>query len=148
MKTLIMMVGLPRSGKTTQAKELSKVHEAPIVCPDDIRLALHGHNYIPSAEDFVWAIAKVMVRALFKSHDVVILDACNNTLKRRNEWRDTQWQREFVVVDTPAEECALRTPSMRGVIERMAAAHEPVEERESLLYMGTKIETPDSTRRC
>lgn len=133
MKTLIMMVGLPRSGKTTQAKELSKAHEAPIVCPDDIRLALHGHNYISSAEDFVWATAKLMVRALFMSHDVVILDACNNTKKRRNEWISLKWQREFVVVDTPRVVCLERAgddEDLKAAIGRMMLQHEQVEKEE------------------
>jgi hypothetical protein len=102
------------------------------VCPDDIRLALHGRPYLPSAEDFVWATARLMVRALFKSHGVVILDACNNTVKRRAEWVDKEWSRKFLVVDAPLDTCLARTEdeSMKNVIMRMAAAHEPVEEDE------------------
>lgn len=132
VKTLIMMVGLPRSGKTTVALKEAKRLGAPIVSPDDIRLCLHGHSYLQSAEDFVWATAKLMVRALFKSHDTVILDACNNTVKRRDEWAHSDWQRRFITVDTAKEDCILRTPSMENVIERMAAAHEPVEEDEGM----------------
>ncbi len=41
-KTLIGMVGLPYSGKSTAARELG----FPIVCPDAIRLALHGQRFI------------------------------------------------------------------------------------------------------
>ena len=83
-KTLIAMVGLPRSGKSTWAKKAGH----PIVSPDAIRLALHGQRFISEAEPFVWAIAKAMVRALFLAgHSAVILDATNNTRKRRDEWK-------------------------------------------------------------
>jgi len=81
---LIVLVGLPRSGKTTWARQQT---ESPIVSPDAIRLALHGHAFIPSAEPFVWATAGLMVTSLFKAgHEEVIIDACNTTRKRRDVW--------------------------------------------------------------
>lgn len=134
--TLILMVGLPRSGKTTIALELAVERGAAIVNPDAIRKALHGQPYIQSAEPHVWAIAHTMVDALFLAgHDTVILDACNNTRKRRDEWRRGIWDRwEFVVLDTDKKTCLERVEysDIVPVIERMAARHEPVtdEERE------------------
>ena len=102
MKTPVMMVGLPRSGKTTRADECYP--GAPKVNPDAIRLALHGQPYVASAEPFVWAIARTMVKALFLAgHDVVVLDACNNTRARRDEWKSRSWRREFVRVDAPVD---------------------------------------------
>jgi predicted kinase len=74
-KTLIMTVGLPRSGKSTWA--IAQGH--PVVCPDAIRLALHGQPFIATAEPVVWATAKLMVASLFEAgHGVVILDATNS----------------------------------------------------------------------
>jgi predicted kinase len=82
-KVLLCMVGLPYSGKSTSAATVG----APIVCPDAIRAALHGHKFIPEAEPMVWAVAKTMVRALFMAgHEVVVLDATNTTRARRSEW--------------------------------------------------------------
>lgn len=52
--TLVLMVGLPRSGKSTIARS----GRVPIVSPDAIRLALHGQPFIASAEPTVWATAK------------------------------------------------------------------------------------------
>ena len=137
-KTLIMMVGLPRSGKTTKAKALAREHRAPIVSPDNIRLALHGHPFIASAEPFVWATAKLMVRSLFYDYDTVILDACNNTRERRDEWRNRKvgsgWVRRYEVLTTDVETCRSRVDgdeALADVIERMAAASESVEEDES-----------------
>src|SRR5262245_596941 len=129
---LICLVGLPYSGKTTWARSQS----LPIVCPDAIRLALHGQRFVFEAEPFVWAIAKAMVRSLFHAgHDVVILDATNNTRKRRDEWRSKEWDTVFKVISTPADVCTARAFDERNeeiisVIERMAAEHEALGEDE------------------
>lgn len=131
--TLIMLVGLPRSGKSTVARQLTLQYGHPIVNPDAIRLALHGQAYIASAEDFVWATAKLMVRSLFKAgHRQVVLDATNTTRKRRDEWKkDEEWSREFIVLDTPADVCEQRAEKggrfdLLPVIERMARDYEDI----------------------
>jgi predicted kinase len=81
---LILTVGLPRSGKTTWAR----AQGVPVASPDAISRALHGQRFIGVAEPFVWAIAKLMVRALFLAgHPTVIVDATNTTQKRRDEWK-------------------------------------------------------------
>lgn len=132
-KVLIMTVGLPRSGKSTWARETGH----PIVSPDAVRLALHGKFYISSAEPVVWAIARIMVLALFEAgHDKVVFDACNNTKKRRDEWLSRKWKRSFVIFDAPASLCVARAveadnrPDLVPIIERMAEQHEPVTDEE------------------
>lgn len=134
MKRLILTVGLPRSGKTTWARTQTGV---PIVSPDAIRYALHGQRYVQLAEPFVWATAKVMVRALFGAgHDVVIVDATNATRARRDEWRDeTNWRLGFKLIPASAAECLGRAAAegdlyIMPVIEYMAAKFEPVTEAE------------------
>ncbi len=129
---LLMTVGLPRSGKSTWVQQQS----APIVNPDSIRLALHGQPFIALAEGFVWAIAKVMVRALFISgHTTVILDATNTTRKRRDEWKSKSWVRRYQVFDTGKDECIRRAeasdkPYLVPVIEKMSEELEAVGEDE------------------
>lgn len=131
---LIALVGLPRSGKTTWARSQSY----PVVNPDSIRLALHGQRFSERAEPFVWATAKVMVRALFLAgHRTVILDATNTTRKRRDEWRSKEWGLFFKPIPTPAEECRARCvpgqdDDLLPVIERMAASFEPLTDDEQL----------------
>lgn len=131
-KSLVCTVGLPRSGKTTWARS----QPFPIVCPDAIRLALHGKRFIDLAEPFVWATAKVMVRALFGAgHDVVILDATNTTRKRRDEWRSDEWGLYFKDVPTGAITCTARALAEKDeeilpVIERMAGQFEPLADDE------------------
>ena len=121
-KTLICTAGLPYSGKTTWAKK----QDSPIVCPDCIRIALHGHKFIPEAEEFVWAIAKKMVEALFLAgHNTVILDATNTTKERRDHWISSRWATNFHRIPTPKEICIERALSVDDmaiipIIEKMA----------------------------
>lgn len=134
-KTLIAMVGLPRSGKSTWAKRAGH----PIVSPDAIRLALHGQRFIAEAEPFVWATAKAMVRALFLAgHAAVILDATNNTRKRRDEWKSRDWETVFKVIDTTEDTCLNRATAegdeyIIETIKRMSAEHEPLGDDERAL---------------
>lgn len=134
-RLLICTVGYPRSGKSTWAKSQAY----PIVNPDSIRLAIHGQRFIAEAERFVWATAHAMVSSLFLAgHSIVVLDACNNTRKRRDEWKSDQWDTVFKVINTPKETCLERVDVfdiggeavLTDVIERMAAEHEPLGEDE------------------
>lgn len=128
MPKLIALVGLPRAGKSTYAKSLGH----PIICPDSIRLALHGQRYIDLAEPFVWAIAGVMIRALHKAgHDTVILDATNMTHKRRSQWINKEYETEFHYLPTAQDVCITRAKAdndseIIDVINRMAGEFEPL----------------------
>ena len=135
LPTLHLTIGLPRGGKSTWSRSTGW----PIVNPDSIRLALHGHRFITEAEPMVWAIAQTMVSALFKAgHQNVILDATNTTRVRRNEWnKPSKWKRMFHLCQTPKDVCISRAEGENDneiipVIEAMAALFDPVEEKEHL----------------
>jgi predicted kinase len=134
MNKLIVMVGLPRSGKSTWIK--TNMGGVPIVCPDAIRLALHGQRFITLAEPFVWAIAHVMVRALFLSgHERVVVDGCHTTRKRRDAWYGPEWQTWFKWIDTPELTCLDRAQSENDdeiipIIQKMAAEFEGIQTDE------------------
>jgi len=127
MKTLHVMVGLPRSGKTTKAIAMG----LPIVNPDSVRLALHGERFLSDAEPMVWTISKYMVKALFiAGHNDIILDATNTTKKRRDEWISSKWETEFIHIDTPESVCLDRAKyegdfEIIPIIKKMAAQFEP-----------------------
>lgn len=138
-KVLIVCCGLPQSGKSTWAKKQG----CPIVNPDSVRLGLHGKPFIGLAEPFVWAIAKVMVRALFLAgHDTVIVDATNTTRKRRDDWKSQDWKRQFQMFGGPkikdlclerAKGTCLDEEHLTGLsaaIERMAEHWEPIADDE------------------
>lgn len=122
-KVLILTVGLPRSGKSTWAKQQG----LPIVNLDAIRLALHGQAFVPDAEDMVWTMGRYMVKSLFLAgHDKVIVDATNGTRARRDKWVG-DWMRAFVKFDTDMETCLSRaSDELKPVIRRMAGIWEDV----------------------
>lgn len=134
-KILVLMVGLPRSGKTTWAKK----EGYPIVNPDSIRYALHGQRFQSLAEPFVWAIALVMVRALFfAGHNKVIVDATHNSKKRRDFWISNDWDIEFHKLNTSRDVCIERAKAINDeeiipVIERMAEEHEVLTDVELMI---------------
>jgi predicted kinase len=123
MSTVILTVGLPRSGKSTWARSTGH----PIANPDAIRLALYGQRFYQPAEPFVWSIAYLMVEALFKAgHDTVIVDATNTTSKRRDEWKSRFDDVKLQRFNAGAEVCIERAKTMGDSeiireIERMAA---------------------------
>lgn len=137
--TLVMLIGLPKSGKSTAAADLG----IPIVCPDAIRLALHGQRYVQRAERQVWTIAHAMVRALFHAgHRRVALDACNTSRRRRDEWiawasdEILQWEREALVCKTTRDTCVKRAEDVGDheivpVIDRMSEAIDPISPDEN-----------------
>ena len=137
-KQLIVMVGLPRSGKTTYESKL----QCPIVSPDAVRYALHGQAFVADAEEMVWAISKYMAKALFiAGHARVVVDATNTTRKRRDFWKSGTWKRDFRVIDTSRDECIKRAhsdgrPELVPIIERMVAQFEPVEAETDELEVG------------
>lgn len=137
---LLMMVGLPRSGKSTWAR----IQNVPIVNPDSIRLATHGKEYDQKFEGLVWFHARIMAESLFLAgHPTVILDATNATQSRRSQWKDGPWERHYVVNTTPVQTCVERAvaegrPHMVPVIERMAAEWQDVDvatEGGSIIYL-------------
>jgi len=79
-----MMVGLPRSGKSTWVRRNGG--GAAVICPDDIRKEILGHDFHKPAEDFVWAIAKFLARVLIPQGFNVILDATSVTRESRRPW--------------------------------------------------------------
>jgi len=141
---LIAMVGLPRSGKSTIVKNLAKEFNAPVVRKDDIRLALHGQRYEALAEDFIRAIAKVMVRSLFLSgSEVVIADETHFSQAARDHMKDPAWDTKFYLVLTHPDVCkeraiATNQEDLIPVIDGMMDRWEPLstEDRFSLFRIA------------
>jgi len=122
MKKLILTVGLPRSGKTTWARQ----QNVPMVNRDSIRLALHGERYLPEAEGMISVLEENMVKSLFLAgHDTVIVDATHNTEKRRKRWVSDKWEIELKIIPFGKEICIQRAIAENDneiipIIEKMA----------------------------
>ena len=129
---LILTIGLPRSGKSTWAKQ----QRFPIVSKDALRLSIHGERFLPHAELLIDTLATYMVRSLFLAgHTTVIVDECHVTKNRRERWRNNLWLVQYQTFHTSKEECIKRAQmdndyEIVPVIERMAAEMEA--ENESL----------------
>lgn len=137
--TLLSLLGLPRSGKSTITARLRRELGAPVVNADSIRLALHGQRYHPLAESFVFAIRECMVRSLFLAgHDLVIYDETNFSRATRDRMKSKDWDNVYLVVDTSPEICkeraiATEQPDLIPVIDSMAARYEPLGEDEKCI---------------
>lgn len=108
--TLIVTVGLPRSGKTTGRK---KYPTAAYVNRDSIRLAATGHVFRQESETIVTAIEEQMVRSLMLAEtETIYVDATNTIPSFRNKWRKLASQYRYKIVfecfKTPFDECCFR----------------------------------------
>jgi predicted kinase len=142
--TLIAMVGLPRSGKSTIVEDLRVKLGAPIVRRDAIRLAVHGQRYEAAAEPLIKTIDLYMVRALFLAgHPVVICDETNFSRSARNHMRDARWDTVFHFVGTSWQVCCERAiltnqPDLIPVIQEMNARWEDFESTDRVLVDVTE----------
>ena len=109
MVKLIMLIGIPGSGKTTYSKELSERYSAKVISSDKVRQLYVG---IDEKEVFP-TVYKLCVEEL-KSGKNVILDATHITPKVRKRTFDAfdaygiAYDKVAIFVDTPVEECIRR----------------------------------------
>ena len=109
MVKLIMLIGIPGSGKTTYSKELSERYSAKVISSDKVRQLYVG---IDEKEVFP-TVYKLCVEEL-KSGKNVILDATHITPKVRKRTFDAldaygiAYDKVAIFVDTPVEECNRR----------------------------------------
>lgn len=134
---LILMHGLPRSGKSTWAL----AQDYPVVCPDAIRLCTTGKRWWGPIEYHVWATAKTMVRSLFLAgHKIVILDSTSRTLSAREMWKpelDVTWKLYYKPIKMFAHECIRRAivtkmPELVTVIRSMVNNWEEIQPEEGI----------------
>jgi len=84
VKTLIIMVGLPQSGKSSEARQMGH----PIVNRDSIRKTIGGSIRYFGDEKRVTEIERIMTESLFNAgHDYVTIDACHLQPRYREDWK-------------------------------------------------------------
>lgn len=125
------MMGLPRSGKSTIARKLSELVNAPIVQRDAIRLAVHGQRYEPAAEPLIKTLDIYFIRSLFLAgHEYVIADETNYSEEARKHL-EGNWTIEWYPVLTKAEICKARAlgtnqSDLLPVIDEMERRYVPL----------------------
>ena len=117
MKTLTLMVGLPRSGKSTWSKKTGH----PVVSHDAIQYVVCGKQLytIPEFQPMSDTLAQYMIKALFQSgHDNVVYDECNHLKLRRDVWtnfcNDNGYTIYFQYIDTPMKVCQERAKGYKN----------------------------------
>lgn len=135
---LIILVGLPRSGKSTWAARQS----FPIVCPDTARLAIHGQRYLQEREDEVSVFTDHMVEYFLRQeHAAIVIDATHTTKKRRDHWLryEDRAKLQYVYFATSEIECLQRADDvLKPVIRRMAEQFEPLTPAEAAKVLPVK----------
>ena len=82
---LIVMCGLPASGKSTYTNWLTESGVFCAVCPDSIRGELYGDENIQGDGKQVFAIAHHRIKDLGKGKNNVVFDATNIDRKTRKD---------------------------------------------------------------
>lgn len=119
MKKLIMLRGLPASGKSTYAKEMVRKHGYKRVNRDDLREMIDLGKYSPESEIIIKEVQEQIIRRLIRHNQTVIVD--NTNLKPEDQEyfeyladEDLEVKLEIIDFPTPVDEC-VRRDSLRGI---------------------------------
>lgn len=109
MAKLIMLIGIPGSGKTTYSKELTTRYNAQVVSTDKVR-----QTYVGIEESEVFPTVYRMCNEYLSQGVNVILDATHITPKVRKRSFDAldayniEYEKVAYYFDTPVDECVRR----------------------------------------
>ena len=108
----IMLIGLPASGKSTLAEDLSKRYNANIHASDEIRKELNTENYSKEKNQEVFSILHSRIKEDLRNYKSVIYDATNVNYKKRmaflRELKSIPCKKVCYFKATPYETCLKR----------------------------------------
>lgn len=119
MKRIIILRGLPASGKSTYARNLaeSEPNKYVIVNRDSIR-KMCGKYWVPQRENYISAIEETMVIEALNHDYIPIIDATNLNPVYLEKWRDIanmyHGELEFIFFNTSLQECIERDSKREG----------------------------------
>ena len=118
MNKIIWLTGLPCSGKTTIAKELSRYIKVEILDGDDIRKIIHNNNFsLEGRKKHMLTIAEMASR--FSKHVTVIVALVSPIKEVRDEIKVKYPNVEEVFIDCPVEKCIKR--DVKGMYKQAMA---------------------------
>lgn len=109
---MIMLVGLPASGKSYKAQELAQEYNAEIFSSDALREELFRDVNHQADNNKLFIELHRRIKACLKSGKSAIYDACNISYKRRmafiQELKNIPCEKICILMATPYEECLKR----------------------------------------
>lgn len=140
---LHILCGLPRSGKSTLARNLQRDKGGVLLNRDSFRFALQDSRFIDKTEPWVKLICITAFEALSMTNNSIIVDECNIKRKSRFSWVNSLSERPDLVkiwyLNNSRDSCLKRVigdgknPTddvMYNVICRMSEDFEEPEEDE------------------
>jgi predicted kinase len=143
---VVLLAGLPASGKTTLARQLEAEGRAVRFTLDEWMLRLHGLSYdhpdypdlAERCQDLIWDLATQVLR----TGADVILDWNQWSRGRRARWRDRAeaggWHVVLYHLDVPTEQAAMRAQGRTS-----ATAHSI--DLEGVRHLASLFEPPDAS---
>lgn len=114
MNRLIMLIGLPASGKSTIAKEYHNIEKMVIHSPDELRLELFGNYNVTNKNKIIFNILHRNILDDLKKGIDCVYDATNLSMKKRKQFLLTipdYVYKEAIVVATNYLQCVERDSS-------------------------------------
>ena len=118
MRTLIMPIGIPGSGKTTFMKQIAQEFHIPRVESDHVRKELYGDASIQGDFREVFNEVYRQVRKALDKKDVCILDATNVTrwVRQSAVFRSQAERVIYVIMDNDYDNCISRNKQRKRVV--------------------------------
>jgi protein phosphatase len=137
---LILLIGMPASGKTHFCKSLRNYN---IVSPDEIRSKLFGVQFNKAVEPQVWKCVSLQVKNHLRNKRNVVLDATNLYPQYRKRFIDLAdkfgARRQAILFDIPLKKCLERDLQRKNsvgesVIIRMHYMFKKLMKNPNVLY--------------